>query len=120
MHQSFAPNMTDATFGVLSDPLNVPINSVSLSLLRSSLVELFLQQSNLSLTTSIFGNASIFEILQVPGGVTVIPVQLGPTIQRPEILFNFTLNNSIVDILDYFPEFKDELKLGLHLRSDEV
>lgn len=120
MHQSVAPDLTDVTFGVLSDPMNVPINSVSLSLLRSSLVELFLQQSNLTLTTSIFGNASMFEILKVPGGITVIPVQLGPIIQRPLILFNFTLHNSTVEILDNFADFKNELKLDLNLRPNEV
>ncbi|KAF7842695.1 putative transmembrane protein [Senna tora] len=119
MHQSVEPNMTDVTFGVLPDPLNVPINSVYLSLLRSSIVELFLQQSNLTLTTSIFGNASMFESLKVPGGVTVIPVQLGPTIQRPEILFNFTLYNSVFEILENFSEFKHELRSALRLRSDE-
>ncbi|XP_028775483.1 uncharacterized protein LOC114732362 isoform X1 [Neltuma alba] len=119
IHKSGTPNFANVTFGVLSKPLNVPINSVYLSLLRSSLVELFLKQSNLTLTTSIFGNASMFEIATVPGGISVIPVQLGPIIQMPEILFNFTLNSSINEILDGFDDFKNELRLDLDLRSDE-
>lgn len=119
MHQSITPNCTDVVFGVLSDPMNASINPVSLSVLRSSLVELFLQQSNLTLTTPIFGNASIFEILKFPEGLTVIPVQSASIWQIPEILFNFTLNNSISEVLDNFDDFKDELKFGLHLNSDE-
>ncbi|XP_027330690.1 uncharacterized protein LOC113846510 isoform X2 [Abrus precatorius] len=119
MHQSITPNCTDVVFGVLSDPMNASINPVSLSVLRSSLIELFLQQSNLTLTTSIFGNASVIEILKFPGGITVIPVQSASVWQIPEILFNFTLNNSISEVLGNFDDFKDELKFGLHLNSDE-
>ncbi|KAK7246839.1 hypothetical protein RIF29_41709 [Crotalaria pallida] len=119
MHQSVAPNWTDVVFGVLSDPMNVSINPVSLSVMRSSLIELYLQQSNLTLTTSIFGNASIFEILKIPGGLTINPVQSTSIFQMPQALFNFTLNNSISEVLDNFAAFKDELKLGLHLKYDE-
>lgn len=120
MHQSVAPNWTDVVVGVLSDPMNVSINPVPLSVLRSSLIELYLQQSNLTLTTSIFGNASTFEILKIPGGLTVIPVQSASFWQIPEVLFNFTLNNSISEVLDNFADFKEELKFGLHLKFDEV
>lgn len=120
MHQSVASNWTDVVFGVLSDPINVPINPVSLSVLRSSLIELFLQQLNLTLTPSIFGKTSMFEILKFPGGITVIPVQSASIWQIPQILFNFTLNNSISDMLENFIEFKDQLKLGLYLTSYEV
>ncbi|KAK7302446.1 hypothetical protein RJT34_13336 [Clitoria ternatea] len=118
MHQSNTPNFTDVVLGVLSDPMNASINPVSLSVLRSSLVDLFLLQSNLTLTTPIFGHASIFEILKFPGGVTVIP-EPSSFWPIPEILFNFTLNNSISEVLDNFVDFKDELKFGLHLNSDE-
>jgi hypothetical protein len=120
MHQSGASNWTDVVFGVLSDPTNVPINPVSLSVLRSSLIELFLQQLNLTLTPTIFGKTSMFEILKFPGGITVIPVQSASIWQIPQILFNFTLNNSISDMLENFIEFKDQLKLGLYLTSYEV
>uniref|UniRef100_A0A2N9J0Q3 DUF7036 domain-containing protein n=1 Tax=Fagus sylvatica TaxID=28930 RepID=A0A2N9J0Q3_FAGSY len=119
MHQSGASNWTDVVFGVLSDPINVPINQVSLSVLRSSLIELFLQHYNLTLTSSIFGNSSMFEILKFPGGITVIPLQFASIWQIPQILFNFTLNNSITDILEKFTEFKDQLKSGLYLMSYE-
>jgi hypothetical protein len=120
MHQSGASNWTDVVFGVLSDPINVPINPVSQSVLRSSLIELFLQQLNLTLTPSIFGKTSMFEILKIPGGITVIPVQSASIWQIPQIQFNFTLNNSISDMLENFIEFKDQLKLGLYLTSYEV
>ncbi|XP_041014755.1 uncharacterized protein LOC121257676 isoform X2 [Juglans microcarpa x Juglans regia] len=119
MHQSGASNWTDVVFGVLSDPINVPISPVSLSLLRSSLIELFLQHSNLTLTSSIFGKTTMFQILKFPRGLTIIPVQFSSIWQIPQILFNFTLNNSISDILEDFIEFKDQLKIGLYLRSYE-
>lgn len=120
MHRSSASNCTGVVFGVLSDPLYIPINPVYLSLLRSSLIELFLQQSNLTVTTSIFGQPSTFEILKFQGGITVIPMQAALIWETPQILFNFTLNNSISDILGNFSEFKDQLKYGLHLSSYEV
>ncbi|KAF1895318.1 hypothetical protein Lal_00043964 [Lupinus albus] len=119
MHQSVEPNWTDVVVGVLSDHMNVSINPVPLSVLRSSLIELYLHQSNLTLTTSIFGNASLFQILKIPGGITVIPLQSASIWQIPQLLFNFTLNNSISELLDNFTAFKDELKLGLHLKFDE-
>ncbi|XP_010657766.1 uncharacterized protein LOC100248076 isoform X3 [Vitis vinifera] len=90
MHQAGASNWTDVVFGVLSDPINVPINPVSLSVLRSSLIELFLQQSNLTLTTSIFGQSSMFELLKFQGGIT-----------------------------DKLAQLKEQLKVGLHLRPYE-
>lgn len=119
MHQSGASNWTDVVFGILSEPVNVPINPVSLSVLRSSLIELFLQQINLTLTPSIFGNTSMFEILKFPGGISVIPVQSASIWQIPQMLFNFTLNNSVADVLENFVEFKEQLKSGLYLRSYE-
>lgn len=106
-------------FGVLSDPVHVPINQVSLSVLRSSLIEIFLEQSNLTLTESIFGVPSPIQILEFPGGITVIPVQ-SAFIWIPQILFNFSLLNSISDIVVNFVELKEQLKQGLHLSSYEV
>ncbi|KAJ8768203.1 hypothetical protein K2173_021143 [Erythroxylum novogranatense] len=119
MHQSGAFNWTNVVFGVLSDPINIPLNPVSLSVLRSSLIELFLQQSNLTLTNSTFGQPSMFEISLCPGGITIIPVQYAYIWQLPQILFNFTLNNSISDVLDNVIELKDQLKYGLRLMSYE-
>lgn len=120
MHQPGAANWTDVVFGVLPDPINVPINLMYLSVLRSSLLDLFLQQSNLTLTTSIFGQPSMFEILKFPGGVTIIPMQYAAIWQIPQMLFNFTLNNSISVVLENFIELKDQLEFGLHLRPYEV
>lgn len=120
IHQSVAPNWSDVVFGVLSDPMNVPINPVYLSVLKSSLIDLFLQQTYLTVTTSVFGNASLFEILKFPGGLTVIPVQSVSMWQIREVLFNFTLHHSISEVLDKFDDFEEELKFGLHLKSDEV
>ncbi|OMO92097.1 hypothetical protein COLO4_17873 [Corchorus olitorius] len=119
MHQSGASNYTDVVLGVLSDPMNAPMNPVSLSVLRSSLIELFLRQSNLTLTTPIFGQPSKFEILKFPGGITIIPMQSGSIFQTTQILFNFTLNNSIAEIQENFIELKDQLRYGLGLRSYE-
>lgn len=120
MHQSGASNWTDVVFGVLPDPINAPINPVYLSVLKSSLIELFLQQSNLTLTTSIFGQPSMFQILKFTGGITVIPLQATSIWQMPQILFNFTLNNSISDIEANFVELRDQLKSGLRLNYHEV
>ena len=121
LHRSGASNWTDVVFGFLSDPMNVPIYPVSLSVLRSSFIELFLRESNLTLTTSIFGNASMFEILRFYDGLTVIPLQSASIFwQMPQILFNFTLNNSISEILDNFADFEDELGSGLNLSLYEV
>ncbi|CAL8998055.1 unnamed protein product [Prunus brigantina] len=119
MHQNDAYNWTDVVFGVLSDPINSPMIPVSLSVLRSSLVELFLKQTNLTVTTSIFGQPSMFEILKYPAGITVIPGQSASIWQIPQILFNFTLNNSTSDIVENFVQLKEQLRFGLHLRSYE-
>lgn len=120
MHQSGASNCTDVVFGVLSNPVNIPINPVYLSVLRSSLIEVYLKQSNLTVTTSIFGQLSKFEILKFQGGITVIPTEAALIWDTPQILFNFTLNNSISDVLGNFSEFEDQLNSGLHLSSYEV
>ncbi|KDP38881.1 hypothetical protein JCGZ_05038 [Jatropha curcas] len=119
MHQSGASNWTEVVFGVLSNSIQVPINQVSLSVLRSSLIEVFLRESNLTLTTSIFGQPSMFQILKFSGGITVIPVAYASIWQRPQILFKFTLNNSIAEILYNLAELRNQLKFGLHLRPYE-
>ncbi|KAA3463317.1 vacuolar protein-sorting protein bro1-like isoform X1 [Gossypium australe] len=116
MHQSSVPNSTYVVFGVLPNPVNKLINQVSLSVLRASLIELFLQHSNLTLTTSIFGQPSEFEILKFPGGITITPLQSASILHKTQILFNFTLYNSISEIDDKFMELMDQLQYGLHLR----
>nr|XP_043628615.1 uncharacterized protein LOC122600036 [Erigeron canadensis] len=119
MHKSGASNQTDVVFGVLSKPMNYPINPVSLSVLRSSLVELFTKHSNLTLTKSIFGMPSSFDILKFSGGITIIPTPSPPVIMLPQVLFNFTLPNSLREIEDNFLELKEQLKSGLQLMPYE-
>ena len=120
MHPLSTSNLTHVVFGVLPDPSNAPIALLPLSILRSSLIELVLQQLNLTLTQSIFGQPSSFEVLKFPGGLTMIPGQPPPIWQRPQMLFNFTLNNSISQIHENADRLKVQLKDGLQLRSYEV
>lgn len=119
MHKSCASNWTDVVFGVLSQPVNSPINPVSLSVLRSSLIDLFTQRSNLTLTKTIFGMPSSFEILKCPGGITIIPKLSPPVLMLPKVLFNFTLRNSLQDIEENFLQLKVQLKSGLQLMPSE-
>ncbi|MBA0739197.1 hypothetical protein Gogos_012487 [Gossypium gossypioides] len=119
MHPSGESNSTNVVFGFLSNPVHRPISPVALSVLRSSLIELFLRRSNLTLTTPIFGQPSKFEILKFRGGITVIPVQSASIFQITQFLFNFTLYNSISEIEHKCIELRDQLKYGLHLRSYE-
>ncbi|CAK9318097.1 unnamed protein product [Citrullus colocynthis] len=119
MHGIGESNRTYVVFGLLSEYITAPINPVSLSLLRSSLYGFFLSESNLTLTTSIFGQPSTFQILKFPGGISIIPFQHASIWQFPQIVFNFTLTNSISEILDNFAKFKSQLKFGLSLRTYE-
>ncbi|KAF0898719.1 hypothetical protein E2562_009329 [Oryza meyeriana var. granulata] len=108
---------TYVVFSVLPSPKDASISLPALSVLRSSLIEMMLNQVNLSLTPSLFGHPSSVELLRFPGGITVIPEQSGSVWADP--LFNFVLNNSIYQILGNITELKDQLKLGLNLRSYE-
>lgn len=119
LHPAHVLNSTEVIFGLLSDPINAPINAVYLSVLRSSFIGLFLQQLNLTLTNSTFGQPSLFEIVKFPGGITVIPDHSASIWQIPQIFFNFTLHNSIYDIEHNFDVLKDQLTSGLHLTPDE-
>ncbi|KAL1564688.1 endochitinase A1-like isoform X1 [Salvia divinorum] len=110
-------NWTGVVFGFLPDPINSTTNPVALSVLKLSLIDLFLQQYNLTLTSTIFGEPSSFEILKFPGGVTIIP-ESTPLLSLP--LVNFTLNSSIYDIKENLPVLKEQLKLGLHLTPNEM
>ncbi|XP_071725614.1 uncharacterized protein [Rutidosis leptorrhynchoides] len=119
MHKASGSNSTHVVFSVLSDPINSTINPVSLSMLRSSLVDLFTQRSNLTLTTSIFGQPSFFDILKFPGGITVIPKQPPSLWMLKQALFNFTLPNSVREIVENFGELQEQLKTGLYLKPYE-
>ncbi|XP_047341520.1 uncharacterized protein LOC124945176 [Impatiens glandulifera] len=118
MNQRVSSNMTTVVFGFISDPPGFPISSVYLSVLRSSLVQLFLLESNLTLTT-MFGKTSFFQILKFPWEITVIPETYVPFMVHPQILFNFTLNNSVDEIMQHLDDLKKQLKFGLRLRPYE-
>lgn len=120
MHPLDPSNWTYVVFGVLANRRDAPITPVALSVLRSSLVELVLQHSNLSLTPSIFGQPSSFGVLKFPEEITVVPPQPSSIWLKPEILFNFTLNNSISQIQETLSQLRGQLKHGLQLRSNEV
>lgn len=120
MHKASESNWTHVTFGVLPSPMNSSINPTSLSVLRSSLLDLFSQRSNFTLTASIFGQPSSFDIVKFPGGITIIPKQSASIWMLRQALFNFTLPNSIREIEENFSELKEQLKSGLHLKPYEV
>ncbi|XP_008797302.2 uncharacterized protein LOC103712530 [Phoenix dactylifera] len=120
MHSLAPANSTYVVFGVLPDSRYPLISSPALSVLKSSLVELVLQQLNLSLTLSLFGHPSSFELLKFPGGITVFPTQTASIWERTQVLFNFTLNNSIVQIQKNLDQLNYQLKYGLDLRTDEI
>ncbi|CAL9091722.1 unnamed protein product [Musa textilis] len=112
-------NSTYVVFGFLHNPKNASISLAALSILRSTLIDLVLQQINISLTSSIFGRPSAFELLKFPGGITVIPLPLTSIWDRAQILFVFKLNNTIEQILENIDRLMSELKFGLNLRSYE-
>ncbi|RAL44957.1 hypothetical protein DM860_003716 [Cuscuta australis] len=119
MHQADLQNESDAIFGVLPDQANSSINQQSLDLLKMLFIDLFLKQANLTLTTSIFGEPYSFEILKFPNGMTIIPEPLSPFWDAPQILFNFTLHNSVEVIKENYVILKEQLKSGLHLKPHE-
>ncbi|CAL4939368.1 unnamed protein product [Urochloa decumbens] len=113
-------NWTTVTFGVLPYPSNLTLSPTELSILRSSLVSLVIQQSILHLTPSLFGNSSSFEILRFPGGITIIPPQTAFVPQKPDGLFNFSLNFPIDVVQDKLSELKAQMKSGLFLNQHEI
>lgn len=119
MHKSRIPNSSYVVFGFLPHLKGISIHPVSLSVLKSSLIELFLQESNLTLTSSTFGVPTSFEIIKFRGGLTVIPRQPAPVSQIVQTLFNFTLNNSIYDVRENLDLLTRQLKTGLHLKFNE-
>ncbi|KAK4424381.1 hypothetical protein Salat_1631500 [Sesamum alatum] len=120
MHQEGKSNWTNVVFGFLPDPIYSTINPVSLSLLKSSLIDIFLLQYNLTLNSSLFGDPSSFDIFRFPGGITIIPEGAALILQTPQVLFNFTLSSSIYEIKENLLELKKQLKFGLHLMPNEV
>lgn len=120
MHQDGKSNWSDVVFGFLPDPTDITTKPVFLSLLRSSLTDLFLQQFNLTLNHSLFGDPSSFEILEFPGGISIIPERPAFIMHVPEALFCFILDSSIREVKENLSELKEQLKSGLHLMPNEV
>ncbi|WMV12454.1 hypothetical protein MTR67_005839 [Solanum verrucosum] len=118
VHAAGAANQTNVIFGFLPDPVDSSSTPVYLSLLKSALLELYLRDTNLTLTSSIFGQPSSFEVLKCPGGITMIPEHL-PFWDLPDVLFNFTLHSSIDEIRENFIELKEQLISGLRLSQSE-
>ncbi|CAD6211193.1 unnamed protein product [Miscanthus lutarioriparius] len=113
-------NWTIVTFGLWPYPSNFTLSPTELSILRSSLVTLVIQQSILHLTPSLFGNSYSFEILRFPGGITIIPPQTAFVPQKPDGLFNFSLNFPIDVVQDKLSELKAQMKSGLFLNEHEI
>lgn len=78
------------------------------------------RQSVLHLTASLFGDPFSFEVLKFRGGITASPEQKAFLMQSGQILFNFTLNFSIDQILNNFDELRSQLRTGLDLAPYEV
>lgn len=118
VHAAGLANQTNVIFGFLPDPVDSSSTPVYLSLLKSALLELYLRDTNLTLTSSIFGQPSSFEVLKCPGGITLMPEHL-PFWDLPDVLFNFTLHSSIDEIRENFIELKEQLISGLRLSQSE-
>ncbi|KAL0383396.1 UNVERIFIED_CONTAM: hypothetical protein Scaly_0626900 [Sesamum calycinum] len=112
LESSAEPNITKVVFAVESD-------LTTQSLIKSSFASLITRQSFLHLTTSLFGDPFSFEVLKFRGGITATPEQKAFLMQSVQILFNFTLNFSIDEILNNFDELRSQLKTGLHLAPYE-
>ncbi|XP_047338167.1 uncharacterized protein LOC124941850 [Impatiens glandulifera] len=120
MHEGIESNRTDVVIGFLSDPIDVSINTVSLSILKASLLALFMEEYNLTLTKSLGQiSSSSFQISKFPMGITMIPEKNAPDWKNPQILFKFTMNNSIYEVKEKLDELKEQLKLSLLLRQYE-
>ncbi|CAA6653998.1 unnamed protein product [Spirodela intermedia] len=114
-----ASNWTNVVFGIWPFPKSSNISSAGLSILRSTFVTLVTEPSTLRLTWSLFGNPFFFQVLEFPGGITIIPPQGGFPLQEPRMLFNFTLNFSVYQVYGKISELKNQLSSGLHLSNFE-
>ncbi|KAK9669556.1 hypothetical protein RND81_13G139200 [Saponaria officinalis] len=117
--ESSGVNSTDIVFGI--DPLTkrskIPLPD--LSTIRSYFGYFFTKENEFLLTTSVFGEPSFFEVLKFPGGITIRPPQNVYPLQKVQISFNFTLNNSILQIQENFEALLQQLNSGLHLTRQE-
>ncbi|CAN6233296.1 unnamed protein product [Urochloa humidicola] len=110
-------NTTYVKFGVLPDPRNASMSIKSINALRTSLIRLTLQQLNLSLTPSVFGDPLCLEILGFPGGITVsLPRNASHAVIQP--IFNITFDSTIREVREFL-EMKNELAIILQQTPDE-
>nr|ACR35872.1 unknown [Zea mays] len=119
IHPLDGSNWTNIIFNIVPFPENVTISSTWLSILRSKFMSLVVRQSSIHLTEPLFGNASAFEVIKFPGGITIIPPQTAFLLQKPHATFNFTLNYPIYKLQDRTNELKDQMKAGLLLNPYE-
>nr|GMC79288.1 vacuolar protein-sorting protein bro1-like [Ipomoea batatas] len=120
LETSALSNKTKVVFAVDSDDKSTSISPTAKALIQDNFVYILIHQSNMSLTTaSLFGNPASFEVLKFKGGIAVAPLQKAFTLQKVQIVFNFTLNFSIEELQVYFDELTQQLKSGLHLSPSE-
>lgn len=112
-------NTTYVKFGVLPDPRNTSMSTESIRALRTSLIRLTLQQLNLYLTPSVFGDPFCLEILGFPGGITVLLPHTASHADVMQPLFNITFNTSIHQIREFLEEMKREIGFTLEQTPDE-
>jgi len=112
-------NTTYVKFGVLPDPRNTSMSIKSINALRTSLIRLTLQQLNLSLTPSVFGDPLCLEILGFPGGITVLLPHNASHSDSIQPIFSITFDSTIREVRGFLEEMKSELALILQLTADE-
>ncbi|XP_073043191.1 uncharacterized protein [Primulina eburnea] len=113
LESSAGSDLTKVVFAVESDV-------TTQSLIKDSFVYLIIRQSFLNLTNaSLFGEPFSFEVLKFRGGITASPEQKAFLMQRVQILFNFTLNFSMDQLLSEFDQLSSQLKSGLQLAPYE-
>ncbi|KAM0829332.1 hypothetical protein ACQ4PT_066949 [Festuca glaucescens] len=90
-------DVTYVEFSILPDTINTSISAKSIQVLRKNLIQLTLQQLNLSLTPSAFGDPFCVEVLGFPGGITmeVEHPQQNYTVDPAQPFFSMTLELSI-------------------------
>ncbi|RCV08515.1 hypothetical protein SETIT_1G332900v2 [Setaria italica] len=112
-------NTTYVKFGVLPDPRNASMSVKSINTLRTSLIRLTLQQLNLSLTPSVFGDPLCLEILGFPGGITVLLPHNASHADSIQPIFNITFDSTIHEVREFLKEMKNELAIRLQQTPDE-
>jgi hypothetical protein len=112
-------NTTYVKFGVLPDPRNTSMSIKSIKALRTSLIRLTLQQLNLSLTPSTFGDPLCLEILGFPGGITVLLPHNASRADSIQPIFSITFDLTIREVREFLEEMKSELALILQQTPDE-